>query len=102
MEGDKVTREYGGAGEACRAWNGPKIIEHIDHAVKLVGADHVGLGSDFDGANMPYGMEDASHFPQITNALLAKGYSEADVQKILGGNTLRVMEQVEAAAQKRP
>ena len=74
------------------------FIDHIDHAVKLVGADHVGLGSDFDGANMPYGMEDASHLPQITSALREKGYSDADIRKILGGNTLRLMEQVRAAA----
>jgi len=72
-----------------------KIIEHIDHAVKVAGADHVGLGSDFDGATMPIGMEDASKLPKITDALLKKGYSEADVEKILGGNILRVMEQVE-------
>ena len=73
-----------------------RIIEHIDHVVKLVGADHVGLGSDFDGANMPEGMEDCSKLPKITEALLRKGYSEADIRKILGGNTLRVM----AAAEK--
>jgi membrane dipeptidase len=72
-----------------------KIIEHIDHAVKVAGADHVGLGSDFDGATMPIGMEDASKLPKITDALLKKGYSEQDVEKILGGNLLRVMEQVE-------
>jgi membrane dipeptidase len=77
-----------------------EIITHIDHAVKLAGADHVGLGSDFDGADMPYGMEDVSDIPQITNGLLAKGYSPADVRKILGGNTLRLMQDVEAAAQK--
>jgi membrane dipeptidase len=77
-----------------------EIINHIDHAVKLVGADHVGLGSDFDGADMPYGMEDASRLPQITNALLAKGYSASDIRKILGGNTLRLMQDVEAAAKK--
>jgi membrane dipeptidase len=71
-----------------------KIIEHIDHAVKIAGVDHVGLGSDFDGATMPLGMEDASKLP-ITDALLKKGYSEADVEKILGGNILRVMEAVE-------
>ena len=72
-----------------------KIIEHIDHAVKVAGADHVGLGSDFDGATMPFGMEDASKLPKITDALLKKGYSEANIEKILGGNILRVMEQVE-------
>src|SRR5262249_50786993 len=79
-----------------------KVIEHIDHAVKVAGADHVGLGSDFDGATMPLGLEDASKLPKITDALLKKGYSEADVEKILGGHTLRVMEAVEkAAAAKR-
>jgi membrane dipeptidase len=72
-----------------------KIIEHIDHAVKIAGADHVGLGSDFDGATMPIGMEDASKLPKITDALLKKGYSDHDVENILGGNLLRVMEAVE-------
>jgi membrane dipeptidase len=77
-----------------------EIIDHIDHAVKLVGADHVGLGSDFDGANMPDGMEDASHLPQITDALLKKGYSEADIRKILGENTLRVMAEAEKVSRE--
>jgi membrane dipeptidase len=72
-----------------------RIIDHIDHAVKLVGADHVGLGSDFDGADMPDGMEDCTKLPKITEALMRKGYSDEDIRKILGGNTLRVMEQVE-------
>jgi membrane dipeptidase len=75
-----------------------KIVEHIDHVVKVAGVDHVGLGSDFDGATMPIGMEDVSKLPKITDALLKKGYSEQDVEKILGGNILRVMEQVERAA----
>jgi membrane dipeptidase len=72
-----------------------KIIEHIDHAVKIAGVDHVGLGSDFDGATMPLGMEDVSRLPAITEALLKRGYSEADIEKILSANILRVMEQVE-------
>jgi membrane dipeptidase len=72
-----------------------KVIEHIDHAVKLVGADHVGLGSDFDGANMPEGLEDASKLPKITEALMRKGYSDSDIRKILGENTLRVLAQAE-------
>ena len=76
------------------------IVAHIDHAVKIAGVDHVGLGSDFDGAMMPLGMEDASKLPRITDALLKKGYSERDVEKILGGNLLRVMEQVERAARE--
>jgi membrane dipeptidase len=78
-----------------------KIVEHIDHAVKIAGIDHVGLGSDFDGAVMPIGMEDASQLPKITDALLKRGYSEQDVTKILGGNLLRVMEEVEAASLRR-
>jgi membrane dipeptidase len=76
-----------------------KIVEHIDHAVKVAGVNHVGLGSDFDGAVMPLGMEDASKLPRITDALLKKGYSERDVEGILGGNLLRVMEQVERVAE---
>lgn len=99
LEKERILRELVAQGKLPRV-NWTRIIDHIDHAVKIAGADHVGLGSDFDGANMPYGMDDASHIPQITNALLEKGYSESDIQKILGGNTLRVMEQVEAAAKR--
>ncbi len=77
-----------------------RIVDHIDHAVKLVGAEHVGLGSDFDGANMPEGMEDCSKLPKITEALLRKGYSEKDIRNILGENTLRVMEQVERVSRE--
>ena len=99
IEGDRITREYVKQGKLPRV-EYTKIIEHIDHAVKLVGADHVGLGSDFDGANMPFGMEDASKLPQITEALLRKGYSEEDVRKILGENTLRVMSEVERVSRE--
>lgn len=77
-----------------------RIVDHIDHAVKLVGPDHVGLGSDFDGASMPDGMEDVTHLPQITDALLKKGYSEADVRKILGENTLRVLAAAEQVSRE--
>jgi membrane dipeptidase len=94
IEGDRVTREYVAKGALPRV-DYSKIIEHIDHAVKVAGIDHVGLGSDFDGANMPFGMEDASMLPKITEALLKKGYSEGDVKKILGENTLRVMTDAE-------
>jgi membrane dipeptidase len=94
IEGDKITREYVLQGKLPRVeWT--KIIEHIDHAVKVAGIDHVGLGSDFDGANMPFGMEDATKLPKITEALLQKGYSDGDVKKILGENTLRLMSDVE-------
>ncbi len=92
-------REYAAQGKLPRvSWE--KIIEHIDHAVKIACADHVGLGSDFDGAVMPFGMEDATKLPQITEALLRKGYSEGDVRKILGENTLRVMSEVERVSRE--
>ena len=77
-----------------------KIIEHIDHAARLVGAAHVGLGSDFDGAFMPAGMEDASKFPMITESLLRRGYPESDIRNILGENTLRVMTETERIARE--
>ena len=77
-----------------------RIIDHIDHAVKLVGADHVGLGSDFDGATMPEGMDDCTHLPRITEALMRKGYSDDEIRKILGGNILRVMEANEKVARE--
>jgi membrane dipeptidase len=94
IEGDRITREYVEQGKLPRVdWT--IIIDHIDHAVKIAGIDHVGIGSDFDGANMPFGMEDASKLPKITEALLRKGYSEGDVKKILGENTLRLMTEVE-------
>jgi membrane dipeptidase len=97
IEADSVVREMVAAGKLPRVeWTA--ILDHIDHAVKIAGADHVGLGSDFDGANMPYGMEDASHLPQITEALLDRGYSEEEIQMILGGNALRFLQNVEAFA----
>jgi membrane dipeptidase len=77
-----------------------RIIDHIDRVVKLVGADHVGLGSDFDGANMPEGMDDCTHLPKITEALVRKGYSDDDIRRILGGNLLRVMQQNEKVARE--
>jgi membrane dipeptidase len=99
IEGDRITREYVAKGILPRV-DYTKIIEHIDHAVKVAGLDHVGLGSDFDGANMPYGMEDASMLPKITEALLKKGYSDSDVKKILGENTLRLMRDVERVSRE--
>ena len=96
IEGERFDHEAMAKGQLPKVgWE--KIIEHIDHAVKVAGVDHVGLGSDFDGATMPLGLEDVSKLPRITDALLSKGYSQRDVEKILGGNILRVMESVEKA-----
>jgi membrane dipeptidase len=76
------------------------VVNHIDHIVRLVGAAHVGLGSDFDGiSNTPEGLKDVSGYPAITAELLRRGYDETDIVKILGGNVLRVMRAVEAASE---
>jgi membrane dipeptidase len=77
-----------------------KIVEHIDRAAKLVGAAHVGLGSDFDGTTVPDGMDDVSMLPKITAALLEKGYSEQDVKNVLGENILRLLERVDAVGKE--
>jgi membrane dipeptidase len=74
------------------------VVDHIDHAVRIAGIDHVGLGSDFDGVfDLPGGLEDVTRLPWITYELVRRGYSDEDIRKILGGNLLRVMEEVERA-----
>jgi len=76
-----------------------KLIDHIDHIVKVAGIDHVGIGADFDGANdMPEGAKDVSMLPNITYELLKRGYSEQDIRKILGGNLLRAFAEAERVA----
>ena len=73
------------------------LLDHLDYIVRLIGVDHVGLGSDFDGIEAPpqelNGVED---FPLITAALLKRGYSKKDIYKILGGNFIRVLRANEA------
>jgi len=70
-----------------------RVVDHIDHIVKLVGIDHVGIGSDFDGVQAtPSDLASVADLPNLTRELLRRGYSETDVDKILGGNMLRVME----------
>jgi len=77
------------------------IADHIDHAVKVGGVDHVGLGSDFDGVDaIPRGMEDCSKIPALVRELARRGYTEADLTKILGENVLRVMQEVENTARR--
>jgi len=69
--------------------------ECIDHIVKVAGIDHVGIGSDFDGiTSTPQGLEDASKMPNLTLALLKRGYTEKDIRKIMGENFLRVVKEV--------
>jgi membrane dipeptidase len=70
-----------------------RVVDHIDHIVKLVGVDHVGIGSDFDGVQATAAdLGTVADLPNLTKELLKRGYSESDVDKILGGNMLRVMD----------
>ncbi len=102
-EGDEAVEAFA---EAYRAEN-PQVladvtdvVDHIDHAVALAGIDHVGIGSDFDGVgpSTPTGLEDVSYYPNLIRHLLERGYSDEDVRKILGENTLRVWAEVEKVA----
>ncbi|HEV2707805.1 MAG TPA: dipeptidase, partial [Pyrinomonadaceae bacterium] len=73
-----------------------RVVDHIDHIVRLVGIEHVGVGSDFDGIQaVPRDLASVADFPNLTAELLKRGYTPEDVSKILGGNILRVMEEVE-------
>lgn len=76
------------------------VVSHIDHVVELVGVEHVGIGSDFDGVgdSLPTGLKDVAAYPNLVAKLLERGYSEADIAKILGGNVLRLWRQVENVA----
>lgn len=99
-EDDPAVEEFGEAwwGEHPKVYaDVSDVVAHIDHVVDLVGIDHVGLGSDFDGVgdSLPTGLKDVSQYPNLIAALLESGYSDEDVEKILGGNLLRVWEQVE-------
>lgn len=91
-------REFLGSGDNLTI---KTVVDHIDYVVKLVGADYVGLGSDYDGAKMIDELDSCAKIPEITRELVKRGYSKTDVMKILGGNTLRVMREVEARADKR-
>ena len=77
------------------------VADHIEHIIRVAGIDHVGLGSDFDGISVaPRGLEDVSDFPELTAVLLERGYTEAELRKILGGNLLRVFRETEEAAER--
>ncbi len=76
------------------------VVAHLDHVVNLVGIDHVGIGSDFDGLgdSLPHGLKDVSAYPNLIYELLKKGYSEEDIEKVCSGNIFRVWSQVEKIA----
>ena len=91
MARDRVrTREYA---RRLPPVNVARVVDHIDHIVKLVGIDHAGIGSDFDGVQITTaGLETVAELPNLTNELLKRGYSETQINKILGGNMLRVLD----------
>jgi membrane dipeptidase len=77
------------------------VLDHIEHVIRVAGIDHIGIGGDYDGIGaVPKQLEDVSTYPVLTQAMLDRGYSETDIRKFLGGNIMRVFEQVELAAEK--
>ncbi|MGH9800405.1 MAG: dipeptidase [Blastocatellia bacterium] len=102
-----INTEYAKPGDPMPAKSADKatldmLMAHFEHVIKVAGINHVGIGSDFDGVDgmLPPGMEDVSKLPTITYELLKRGYSEADVKKVLGGNLLRVLAENERIAKK--
>lgn len=79
-----------------------RVLEQIDYGVKLVGVDHIGIGSDFDGVSgaLPDGLKSVADFPNLIAGLQARGYRDADIRKILGGNLLRAWREAEAVAER--
>jgi len=76
-----------------------EVADHIDHVVELVGIDHVGIGSDFDGvSSLPEGLGDVAGYPNLIEELLRRGYSESDIRKFLSGNFMRVWSEAERFA----
>ena len=79
-----------------------QVLNHIDHVVKLIGIDYVGIGSDYDGVgdSLPIGLKDAASYPNLVQGMLDRGYSDEDIIKLLGGNTMRVWREAESYAKK--
>jgi membrane dipeptidase len=92
---DELRPEYMKRMEALDNPSIEALVDHIDHAVAIAGIDHVGLGSDFDGISItPVGLDDVTDLPAITAELEKRGYSENNIEKILGGNLLGLVERV--------
>jgi membrane dipeptidase len=99
----KVDRDYYAAHAATlKRPSFERVVEHIDHAAKMAGINHVGIGTDFDGFGiLPEGLESAADLPKVFRALEQRGYTREQMRKIAGENLLRVMEVVESAAEQR-
>jgi Zn-dependent dipeptidase, microsomal dipeptidase homolog len=112
-EGKRISAEVADTAEMRRrmeAWTAAnprpqatlaQVADHIEHVRKVAGADHVGLGSDFDGITyVPVGLEDVSTFPMLFAELIRRGWSDGDLKKLAGGNLLRVLKAAESTAQR--
>jgi len=77
-----------------------QVVDHIDHMVRVAGIDHVGIGADYDGVGnqLPIGLGDVSRYPYLVEELIIRGYSDADIIKIIGGNLLRAFKKAEDVA----
>ena len=96
---NKIDREFAAQNRPRPPFN--SLIDHFDHIIKVAGIDHVGIGTDFDGIPVPpEGIDSAADLPKITAALMARGYTAEDMNKLLGGNLLRVFREVQAAAEQ--
>ena len=102
-EGKKVAKDFDAMYRAKNPFpfaSLEQVLDHIDHVVKLIGIEHVGIGSDYDGVgdSLPIGLKDVSSYPNLVQGLMDRGYSDTDIKKILSGNTLRVWKQAEQYA----
>ena len=95
------------AGEEYAKLHGPEpkatlrqVADHVEHVARVAGGDHVGIGSDYWGGPMPVGLEDVSKFPDLFAELIRRGWSDADLEKLAGGNLIRVLTQAEAVAMR--
>jgi membrane dipeptidase len=102
-EGTKLSQDFDAAYRAKNPYpfaSLAQVLDHIDHVVKLIGIDYVGIGSDYDGVgdSLPIGLKDVSSYPNLVQGLMDRGYSDKDIKKILSGNTLRVWKKAEEYA----
>jgi membrane dipeptidase len=101
----KLARDRARAAEYARRMpqtSAARVVDHVDHVARLCGVDHVGVGSDFDGIQAtPRDLASVADYPNLTKELLRRGYTEADVEKILGGNILRVMERTQGNQEQK-
>src|SRR6185503_13178059 len=91
-EMDKLQKDYAAVHGPAPAATLVQVADHIDHVARVAGHDHVGIGSDFYGSpDEPRGLEDVSRFPELFAELIRRGWSDADLKKLAGGNLLRVL-----------